>query len=125
MISLQISMKTYTVQNVTFAGSRSLVHMISRIRESFFLPKSPFFLCGVNFVTMLFDEHGCLKCPCGSKTFDMVTETRASDITMDKDGCPEDYAIETERAVSIICARCGARIINDKNNILRKRERHS
>jgi len=75
-------------------------------------------------VTLVFDERGCLKCPtCGSLTFDMVTETRASDITMDKDG-PADYSIETERAVSIICARCGVRIVNEQNNLFRKRERH-
>jgi len=71
---------------------------------------NPFFLWGEN-TTFVYDEHGLLKCgSCGSRTFDMVAELRISDVSKDGEDPTANRTIESERVVSLVCARCGARV---------------
>jgi len=66
-------------------------------------------------MTLVYDERGILTCPnCNSKTFDLVAEMRVFDVSPDRDN-PKDApvanrTVELERIVSLVCARCGARI---------------
>ena len=75
-----------------------------------------FFYFGVKNLTYTYDEKGLLTCSsCGSKTFDMVAESRISDVTRGE-GDPAagdpvaNRTTESENIVSLVCARCGARI---------------
>jgi len=62
-------------------------------------------------VTLVYDEHGILECSnCGSHTFDMVAELRISDVSGDGDDPVANRTIESENVVSLVCARCGARM---------------
>lgn len=67
-------------------------------------------------LTYTYDEKGLLICSsCGSTTFDMVAESRISDVTKGE-GDPAagdpvaNRTTESENVVSLVCARCGARI---------------
>jgi len=62
-------------------------------------------------MTLVYDERGLLECPnCGSHTFDMIAEIRISDVSKHEGDPVGNRTIESERIVSLICARCGARI---------------
>jgi len=62
-------------------------------------------------VTYIYDESGKLKCgSCGSHTFDMIVEMRISDVSKDGDDPVANRTIESENLISLVCARCGARI---------------
>lgn len=62
-------------------------------------------------MTLVYDEHGLLECPnCGSKTFDMVAEIRISDVSKHRDDPVANRTIESENVISLVCARCGARL---------------
>jgi len=62
-------------------------------------------------VTFQYDESGKLECAsCGSHTFDMVVELRITDVTKNGDDPVANRTIESENIVSLVCARCGARV---------------
>ena len=64
---------------------------------------------------LVYDENGILKCQnCNSRTFDLVAEMRVSDVSPDQDNPKDDpianRTVLSENVVSLVCARCGARI---------------
>jgi len=66
-------------------------------------------------MTLVYDEKGILVCPnCKSRAFDLVVEMRVFDVSPDQDNPKDDpvanRTIESERIVSLVCARCGARM---------------
>jgi len=72
-------------------------------------------------LTLVYDEKGILKCvSCNSHTFDLVVEQRISDVSRNGKDPIANRDIESERIVSLVCARCGAPQ-NEQNNLLRKR----
>ena len=80
-----------------------------------YCPISFFFSIGVKPMTLVYDEKGILTCPnCNSRTFDLIAEMRVSDVSPDEDN-PKDEpvgnrTVESERIVSLVCARCGAQL---------------
>jgi len=62
-------------------------------------------------MTYIYDESGKLKCGSyGSHTFDMIVEMGISDVSKDGDDPVANRTIESENVISLVCARCGARI---------------
>jgi len=65
-------------------------------------------------VILVYDDKGILKCPnCPSRTFDMVAELRVTAVS--KNGENNDpvanHTILSQRIISLICAKCGAKLI--------------
>ena len=60
-----------------------------------------------------YDENGKLKCgSCPSRTFRLVAELVISDVSKDGEDPIANRTIESERIISIVCARCGRPINN-------------
>jgi len=79
-----------------------------------------FSVWGENTLTLVYDKKGILQCAsCHSHTFDLVLEQRVSSVSRNGKDPIANRDIESERIVSIVCARCGAPQ-NEQNNILRQ-----
>jgi len=62
-------------------------------------------------MTLQYDKSGRLKCSsCGSYVFDAVLEQYISNVSKNGDDPIANRTIESENIVSLVCARCGARI---------------
>jgi len=62
---------------------------------------------------LVYDDKGILKCPnCPSRIFDVVAELRITDVSKNGEGDPvANHTILSQRIVSLICARCGVKIL--------------